>query len=320
MGALHAYNLAANPYEIKFDPLKDRGAERVVCVGGVRRIRDLDTFLDAKGSRYVLISGRSGTGRSTAARYLIWRWCDRRRVPLNHLLIPDLDLSEEGYDEFAQLRRWARSLGDLAEGENLQLNTVQRERDELKSGDLGADPDLTLQDTLKKLCAAIAGQGFACAALFDGVGNPLLIHRALKVFKNAGVIVVFTLDDYDNVIRRVAVPVLARFAGDDGERVELRLLEGADVRQLVLDRWRQDSPHDCPFDGDGIEQGFVQPRTIRSVLGLLAWMLDWKQSTTNGDLRWPADRAPLFWSRAELEKVDSMETSLEGYRIRRSAE
>src|SRR5829696_7221174 len=93
---LARYKLNKNPFRFDraLNPLEYQEDEQLlVHVDGFGGIDDIDEYLqtaiNAKRAAFFMITGKSGTGRSTFANYVLARYCSLTGIPTNKLIVPD---------------------------------------------------------------------------------------------------------------------------------------------------------------------------------------------------------------------------------------
>src|SRR5262245_2529987 len=109
MPKLDRYGLENNPYRVKLDPLStDNHGTWVARVDGFAKLKsiedDLEKAVNQKQSRFFLVTGRSGTGRTCVANYILARYRDLRGIPPERFLVPPRNVNT--HDEFITFKSW----------------------------------------------------------------------------------------------------------------------------------------------------------------------------------------------------------------------
>jgi hypothetical protein len=312
---LPLYGLSENPFKPRvLDPLRrPQDAELLVTdIQGFRAFPGLEALLAEHGARpvFFLLVGESGTGRTSAANYLIYRWTEHRHIESNRLLVLPSRAGAAAaaddvlYDLLIYMRNeiQASSLW-LADATDKRL----REIEDVRPGSLIP----ALQNAMRMVNNDLKKEdNVNVAAVIEQLKGFDLVEKVLQVFRHAETIVVLTADQTETIQRDVVSQIDSKLR-QEIKVVQLFPLHGYDVGTLVEERWKQYSQHSSPFDRAGVIRAFSDnPRTIKRVLEIISMMLEFKQIDF-GNLGldpWPASEAQLRFNENEIiSKLNAIE-------------
>lgn len=281
------YGFTENPYlRGELNPLSSAtDGELLVRVDGFSKLDELDLALknavDQRHPLFFLVSGKSGSGRSSAANYIMARYCYHRGIDRSRFIIPNRQAA--GYDKLAIFKKWFTFLRTAINVKRITL--PQDLKDDFDSYMKNADPD-TMEGSFQDLALRISAElgdlptppgpaGFGCC--LEDVKTYDIINSALQIFDTVNTICVFTVGDYEEGKTEVIGPFLQKAKSFSGKAIELSLIQGADVLTVVEERWKKVCAHPSPFDAQGIEQAFSdKPRPVAQVLSLMGKAIDMK--------------------------------------------
>lgn len=269
----------------------------------------LHRAIDEERPAYLLVTGRSGSGRSSMANCIMARYCHHRNLPLDHFILPNRNAASN-CAKLSAFKAWFTALRNDIFRRKLSLskNLTERIPEYLKESD-----DDTMEANFQYLALEIAEELRAIGAegrapyLFgcclEDVKSYAIIKAALDIFREVQTVCIFTVGDYDN--ERMEIIDLFR-TKHVGERfVQLHPLLGHDASRLLQRRWELLLGSDCPFPFDADELATAlgdKPRTVGKILTLMNIMLQMKLNSTPPGEPWPHDPA-LRFTAAELRNI-----------------
>ena len=249
---------------------------------------------------FFFIVGDSGTGITSAANYLIYRWAEHQQIESNHLVVLPRKAGMETADDvlynlviFMRNEIRTRSL-ELMEATDARTRAIEDTRPAALIPALQGILQMIDRD-LRKL------EHCVFAAVIEQLKALDLLTKATEIFHLAETIVVLTSNT-----THTGEDVLNQLDSDMHRKikvVKLEPLHGADVRTLVEERWRRYSSDPNPFDLRGVTDAFSdKTRTIKRVLQIVSTMLKLKQAEfAKFKLGpWPANRAQLGFEEDEI--------------------
>lgn len=303
---IHSYGLGADPFaNVALKPTQNPDdANRLARVDGCRGIDESVARLTAKDSAFALIIGGSGTGRSSVANFLGYAWHSsvaRHREKL--LLVDDLNLKSKGYDSKAVVKDafgWLR-YAILGAGHKISP-TLQELFDNVQNG--AFDPESPQYAWLSKTVEDELAEKFKVAFLIEGLRDGKTLAGLVEAFSRMSALLVFVADDVEPAageVRQAFNSLVDRHVGD---QLGLGPLRGADVAELVGQRWAAaQSNSDVPFDMAAIERIFdANPRSLARALNILGDMLNIRRINVASDAVWP-DNPELGLSSALVENM-----------------
>jgi hypothetical protein len=301
---LPLYGLRKNPFEPRvLNPLQEHRDAQLLIMD-IQGFQRLDGLLAERATRegpvFFLVIGDSGTGRTSAANYLIYRWAEHKQLVSDGVLIfsGKAEMDEAG-DVLYELvmymtnRIRARFL-QLSDATELQLTKIED------------TPPRNLIPRLQRIVHMIYRdlrelEHLAFATVIEQLKAFDLVTNVLQVFRLAETIVVLIADRTEAMER----DVLGKFDSDmkrEIQVVKLSPIYGPDVGTLVEERWRRYSDDPSPFDRIDVANAFSEARTVKRVLQIISAMLKLKQAEfeNSGLDPWPASKAELSFDEAEI--------------------
>lgn len=293
------YSLAAHPYdwERELDPLaRGSDAELLVHVAGYKeldKVGDLcDRALKEKRPVYFFVKGRDGSGRSSAARFIIASYCDRRKLQHERLIVPTV--GAEHSDALGILKEWMTELFDEIDNRRITIpDELQRDfADAIKASSLEEGKPKFLK-LARRVAEELNSFQAGFAVCLERVTDGRVVKAVIDILKKTQTVCVFTTGDYKD-----RVPVSEAF--DEAVKQEDKLnknltltpLRGADVRAIVDQRWQKTTKVDNPFDLPGIEQIFDdKERSVKRILYLIERFLSFGAGKwCLGEPGWPTNK------------------------------
>jgi hypothetical protein len=301
------YGLQSNPYTPRaLDPLT-REEQLHKVIWGVHALAEAENYVERavelEEAAFVLVSGRSGTGRTSVANHLLRHYRDKREIAdTTRFIVPRSRYS--GQDPFDIFKKWVTSLyakltaGGLtplgAEGFDLDQELATRQN-------LQEDTYAThLSVLLSQLAAVLQVKEAAFGVCFENVKDYRLVDASFEAFGETQTLVVLTVLDYPRTDDSIRV-LFERHVPETGlgsrgyPVVELEPIRGRSAKELVQHRWSCAQPDvESPFDGTGLEQAFDDRlRTAGRVLQLTEHVLNWHAATVGEGPLWPDAREQL---------------------------
>lgn len=292
------YSLPAHPYdwERELDPLARKGDENLlVRVASYKQLDDIGDLLDKavkeKRPAFFLVKGRDGCGRSSAARFIMASYRDRRKIDPERFIIPSVGAGHS--DEFVIIKRWMTDLDDEIDRRRI---VVQKDLlAEFKSALIQVTPaslEATFLSLARKLGDELEVQQGGFAICLEGVIDASVISGVIDIFLKTQTVCVFTMGDYKN-------HGVVSEAFDDAVKPDQKLnknltlapLRGADVRIVVKERWEKTTNVDIPFDLPGVERIFSdRERSVKRIMYLMDGFLRNGAVKSAGAQAWPDNR------------------------------
>jgi hypothetical protein len=311
------YRLARNPYTPRaLDPLSNAEAlNKAVHAADLFEAveRYVADAAAAKESEFVLVSGRSGTGRTSVANHLMRCYRDN----LEHIddparfVVPRTRFS--GQDPFDIFLQWFTSLnGKLKRAGVTPLGQQGWDFDAELASRSGLDADTYatyLLEFLPALAEVLETKGAGFAACFENVKDYGLVEAAFESFIDTPTIVVLTVLDYRRTQDSIRVLFERHRAEVSGRSaypaLDLEPIRGVNAKELVQYHWMCASPEqDSPFDEVGLERSFGDRlRTAGRVLRITEHVLNTYAATLGEGPLWPEAREQLRLRSDVLEQM-----------------
>lgn len=273
------YGLKENPFEVRpLNPQVDpEDLKRIVRLVKFH-LDDIDNTLqnkiDAGEPVFFVVSGKSGTGRTSVANYILTRYRDLKGY--EQFVIPPVTVNHSVPDVF---RNWMLRLRggirqkklDIGELSKSILDQVQTTPDNLLNS-VFLDLALEVSQALDQLNPK-AGFG----VYLEDIPTMDLFEAAMDIFRDSSTACVMTVSESALAVmdKKPAVDV----------HIALEEIEGRDVWEIIDKRWVGNAPN--PFDPNGVVKAFDQKLSIARAMVLmrkiLATMLDYHP---HGD-EWP---------------------------------
>src|SRR5256885_293944 len=108
------YGFKQNTFNLKLEPLVDvNHRNRFIYVDGFNRLKEIDEYLKnvAKkdGPQFFLVTGKSGTGRTCVANFLLACYREHRGIPQDQFVVPIL-AHNINHSEFNVFKNWLLQL------------------------------------------------------------------------------------------------------------------------------------------------------------------------------------------------------------------
>ena len=282
------YGLDDNPFGGRFaKPLKCPDEEKYfIAVDGFKNQKPvIDELFNHPADKIssVLISGSSGTGRSSVANYVV----DKFR----HHGAPLRVLKEISDDNFKNaIHTWFSELRSAVRRERIEFDDDLKIRLEALKVQIPFlnDDSSEYRDIVADAIIAINAKKRSLVCVFDRVVNHKIFALANDVFGGLGdessLLVIFTTADarIEDEFRLSKLP--------NRTLISLDTLSGKDVAELVDQRWRQLLPGmDHPFDKNSIEKVFsFEKYPMSRALSALEFILKEKIDSIKGsNSKWP---------------------------------
>lgn len=307
------YSLEENPFrsESYLDPLLDfeNESKRLIAVDGFDKLGKIDECLEKnkknKKTSYFLVTGRSGAGRTSAANYVLARYCQIHNISPQRFVVPKRDKDENPYQlavgeyPLPIYTKWFLLLYDeIDRAHILEDEVMERELSNATTGLSEENYTSKLRRIVRRLNESLypdppskkepAGFGLC----LEDISRYSYIQAALDIFDAARTVCVFSVGAYDSYDTYVIKPFKAKF-GPDSEPmiIDLGLMNGNDVKRLVEERWRVVSDCESPFDSEGIRREFDDnPRIVGEVLNVLTAVIYGKSTEHIGKPPYPQNK------------------------------
>jgi hypothetical protein len=322
---LGRYGLQANPYVAATAPLDPLRTGRVLSrrIDGITRdLHEIEGYIDRavefEEPAFVLIQGKSGTGRTSVCNHLLRHHCNALRVQPARYLVPATELAGQGQDPFAIFKRWLILLrGDIPRAGLEQLGKYR-----------GADLDGELRDLprvatdldtfatearllMSAVTTVLKSKSAGLGVCFEGVKDYGLLNIAFEAFADAQTLVVATILDYPS--RRTGVTQNFRARAVSGLAVEdlnypvlnLDKITGEEAKDLIQFHWEEAADGvDSPFEDAGLVASFGdKPRPAGRVLKVTSKVLNFHAESVGPGPAWPEDRQTLFFAHDTLARL-----------------
>jgi hypothetical protein len=303
-----AYALRAFPYpQRELNPVRDpEDLALVSWVDGWQTARDeLGEFLAERAANrqpaIMLIVGGSGTGRSSLAHTLVRLWADQRlemsKPPVvARRLVEVSDAESELYELVLDLdaRRDDAEL-PVSDPTAAAVQALMQQKPQAMGQ--------ALNRLLKKMSTEVRSEGSALIAILEGIDSKEFLSLAAQAFTGVDACLVMTVDDTPGNNQEVLSQAERLIDEQMSRRVRLTELTGADVRDLVQQKWQEcTTGPESPFPDSGLQEAFDSPRrSLRDVLALLELLLVGKIDINQDQDRWP-DCDRLGFSDSELKQ------------------
>jgi hypothetical protein len=235
-----------------------------------------------------MITGKSGTGRSSLANYVLTQYCLLSKIPFDNLIVPKREY--EGHDKGYTLRQWFNYL--RTEINKRKIGLGQETKDDLtrylaNKDEFSLEPNF--QDIANRISEEILTETrphkFACC--IEDVEDFSIVDAALSIFAGVPTLCIFTVKDYPDQ-QEIIAPFREKCKKLTGSALlELSPLSGHEVSKLVEDIWTKSSELKNPFDLACIEKVFKKPRSIGLALTIMANLIDDKLANHPEGAAWP---------------------------------
>ena len=305
---LARYGLELNPYKFPLDPLEnDKHADWLVRVDGFAKLDEVDEYLkkhaEEKRPQFFMVAGKSGSGRTSVAKYILSRYRHHRGIGRERFVPVIREL--ENHDEFYFFQNWLINLyyelDSLEIKPTLPKNLTLDEINKAVPGTMRASFHGLMMQFSKVMTMAEAGgqpaAWFGCVV--DKVNSFAFIDAAAEIFKDTRTVCVFTAGDYNEIDETVIKP----FRGMFGKEALIRLsdLSGGQVKNLVSARWGHFSKFEIPFDLTGVEKTFeARARSVGRVLEIFSKLIVAKVPDMEDGPAWP-EAAQLAHDQKDLQ-------------------
>lgn len=320
--AMAAYGLLRLPYNARvLNPLADTQDLGLLSrVDGWKGVDDVAAFLTeraaARRHALVVIGGGSGTGRTSLANFLIHAWAQGREASPNVTFDPGKLIVARGrmtdFDAEDQLLKWVLNL--LPQAQNLGF--VPSEPTEKAFDTLLDRPAViapSLQRTLSKLAGDLYAKEWALAGVFEDVKRQEVLTLANDSFKFVDSLLVLTVENTAGNFDAVLSNVEEALDSESSKVMLLSELDGAEARDVVIDRWRSGSADpqvEMPFDEACLQAAFAgRRRPVARVLKLMELLLSQKLTYRQRE-RWPEDKHLAFTETEIARKIAALDEQL----------
>jgi len=312
------YGLEKNPYTpAPLDPLRreDRLHKHLRGVGALSEVETyIERAVGAGEPAFVLVSGRSGTGRTSVANHLLRHYWDKCLVAdKKRFIVPTISYS--GENPFEILTSWIT---------NLYVKLKRAKLTPLGSEGFDFDDELTrveelppntytayLVELLPDLADVLESKGAAFGVCFENLQDNGLAKAAFATFAHTRTLVVLTALDYargESSIHELFQrrdPTTSSSVNGRYPVLELDPIRGQDAKELVQYHWARAKPQvESPFDPIGLEKAFDdRVRTAGRVLQMTGHMLASHAASVGVGPMWPDARKELEFRGDRLEDL-----------------
>ncbi|MEG4209974.1 hypothetical protein [Microcoleus sp. S13_B4] len=274
------YGLQKNPFAPEFgEELFPSNCEDLTLLyakveGFGRQVSFIDNWFTKPGnlakSNCILICGFDGSGRTSVVNYIIWRFCEAKKINLKQITLietivknehdiePIQDLLKELCTYLNKLlgKKFTEEYGDLKKDyrEQVLYNKApgtQRAYNYIFSE---SKPILNSQDIIP-------------IVKIENINNYQQVHIASEVFSSADVIIYTTTSSevYQQFIQEHSKGNI------DGFSVSLTKLNLQDVINFICWRWEKccEDNKEHPFDEDGLKLVFENPMPFKGVVKII---------------------------------------------------
>lgn len=291
-----------NPYTRQaLNPLKEpTHLQLVLRVQPFDVLDQVDVYLQQciqdNRTAFVLVTGESGTGRSSIANTILASYRNQLIEDSNQrssrFFLPDMPALNE--DPFSVYAKWVYNLRNALYFRRHLLNppaSFFADIDTVYAARTSDDYDSKFQQFLGDISFLLSNQpepaGFGL--LMEGVPNPKFIASAREMFQYARAVCVLTVPS-------IQPEVVSAFnnAFPDLEACLVRLagLQGQVIIELLKARWN--GANSYPFNDAGVQQAFKQPFPIAKVLYIVSSLLDIRAREKRDGPPWPGNPALCF--------------------------
>src|ERR1017187_1122622 len=210
------YGLKDNPYRPSkrarvLNPLERPDDEgRFIQVSHLGRLNEIELLLEAQQQQpsFFLIIGGTGSGRTSAANYLLDRWRHHNQLNKNRIVVPERHFENQGESSYAIFKAWLGGLRNelddlklkLADELEVSIKDAEKvERDMMPTKYKGI-----IKRISKALATSIPPAGFGVC--LENVKSFNVIADAFRIFSQANTICVFTVLDNDTENTAVIKP------------------------------------------------------------------------------------------------------------------
>lgn len=316
---LPVFGLTVNPYDDRvLDPLsRPLDADLFTSIDGFAELNEIGNFLDARaagdGPTFVLINGPDGSGRTSAANFVVSSWKVAR--PEDRQLLVPRPPDEESRSARGVLAEWLANVrNELRRNGPALPGALDAELERFFAAGYGS---ISFVSDLRYLLAAVdahvTASGLALVAVFDNLDVVDLVPVAVSAFVDTRALVVVVTSDYPTQLESMlGEGGLAALPGDRSRVIQLGYLSDTDITELVRSRWEHAVkylnadvlspalPFDLPTLAPTLAAGVSGPRTLRRIMSILHELLEMRDAAYAGQP--PPDEGQLRFSPAELEE------------------
>jgi hypothetical protein len=308
---IQRYGLRAMPYKRrrKLDPEHDTS----LCVlAGMKKVEDVKAYIaaaaDADEPAFVMVSGKSGAGRTSVCNHLLATYRAARGIPSENFAVPRMKVA--GDDDYVVMKNWITALyGDLqfrpgltplGKAGAVDLDVALDTLDGLMRETYRTKAAIWMKLTAQTLARGNKPAGFGVC--LEDVPSFLTVEAAVSIFESVPTLVLFTVFDHQQGVRdqfealQVNTTTLPP-AIDSYPVLQLYDIAGQDAEELIQSRWPDESKP-SPFDGAQLASAFVTPRSAGRIMVLTGRLLERKAAhpgpkwPTAEELRFAPDGLP----------------------------
>lgn len=307
---LARYGLQENPYitDRALDPRLFHD-DKLIEVDGFSNIPQIDQHIreaiDNGQPPVFMITGKSGTGRSSLLNYVLLQYCTLSETDPQKLIVPKREY--KGHDKVYTMKQWFGFL--RSEINKKKIGISDETKADLQTyllDPLEATLEPNFQDISNRISEEIAiapyESKFACC--IEDVEDFTIVDAALSIFAGVGTVCVFTVKDYNEQQDQIISPFREKCKRLTGSAIlELNPLSGHEVSQLVDVVWSRASQLDNPFDLGCVAKVFGnRPRSIGMALTIMADLITEKLVHHPVGAPWP-EAQELAFSCDQLKKL-----------------
>ena len=280
-----------NPYKNReLNPLESGAdAELLFTAPGYLQKEEIEAVLqsavDKKKYAFFLIAGKSGAGRTSTAKFILYKYREIRGIDPRHFVVPEYEMNDS---VTSVLKNWAVYLRTGLEDQDIPMGNAEKLLKELSGVDeetFVAEFKIALKRASNILAATEPQAGFG--VLLEKVRSTSVLTECLKAFSSAQTAVVMTVDDYATQGHEVLNKFDEREERKLAQPINLRELEAGNICKLAHLRWGPASNSPPPFEYKVIETGFNKLYTIGRSLDLLERLIEDKLIGNQDGPPWP---------------------------------
>jgi hypothetical protein len=292
--ATTVFSLTSFPFPTdELNPLEDPGdMNRVSWVDGWVSAQNLESTVAERARQgkpcLIVISGGSGTGRSSLVNYFVHLWgANRSGESTRPLVVSFRAWTNNGG---AGLMEWADPIEALVEEAGIPLSDVTRDA----FAALRAETPAQIAGALRNLLRRVVGDLKAPSAKTTLVGvveeikDKSYLEEAVKLLPTVDALLIMTVDATKGTGQTVLDNADALLQ-PVGELVRLTPLSGEESKTVVQERWQRSAGDlESPWSEGGLVRAFeAHQRPLRDVISLMAGLLAYEGMHADETERWP---------------------------------
>ena len=266
---LNAFALRAYPFaQDELDPIQRCDDHKLMAtVDGWNALAQVPDFLRGRApdGAVMVVSGGSGTGRTSMCNVLIDRWrsiaqSDDATVVVVKYPAESSDANEEVWRWSHRIRRAVTAAGCTIESPATEaLQTLRMKR---------PDGVAAVADALDLVRSQLAEQNAVIVGLIESISTQEFLSAGAEVAELSGTLILLTVDE--TISTAESVVKQAHTLGKRGKLLRLGTLSGHEAADVVVRRWNHYSETECPFSEEGLAAAFGQPqRSLKRILTMV---------------------------------------------------